>query len=626
MKIWYHNDFEAQEYLAEVVGNRIHVGRDATNDIILNSPFVAGKAAVIDRVDDQWQVISLGLNGCEVGGERLKPGEQRSLEADDSLKIFPFTFRIDRSTNDDSNLPWHVELDRYMAEFIRLMHKELLDRMDLESENQERFESEEYLLTLERNLEEIARINGLLEDTQVKLLDHLAGYAVRGELIESLIIRADSEQIALAKRNTQWMRLVSAHPEREHDLKGLVAGMQNSMGVDPNGDLSEQMRRVEKGFWEEWQLINGQLYGESRTYLALRQLKKLIKDIVFGYGPLEDLLRAPNISEIMVVSSDRIYIERDGVVENSGRQFVSDEVTVTVIERIVSKVGRRIDKSQPLVDARLSDGSRVNAVIPPLAVSGPCLTIRKFPLRRLTVKDLMAKGSLTPVVSNFLKAAVHTHKNILIAGGTGTGKTTMLNCLTEFIPNKERIVTIEDTAELQVQKDHVVRMETKQANAEGTGAYTINDLVKNSLRMRPDRIVVGECRGPEALAMLQAMNTGHDGSMTTIHANNAQDVILRLEVLVQSAADLPIQSIHRQIASAIDVIVQLTRLPDGRRCVTQITEVVGMESDGNGIRTKDIFKLDVEEKGAELHPTGQLPTFMSELMESNLVELDAFFC
>src|SRR6185369_2033908 len=227
--------------------------------------------------------------------------------------------------------------------------------------------------------------------------------------------------------------------------------------------------------------------------------------------------RAPNISEIMVVDREHIYIEKTGVLENSGRRFVSDEVTLAIIERIVSKVGRRIDKSSPLVDARLEDGSRVNAVIPPLAVSGPCLTIRKFPSRRLVMDDLVAKGALSRSVADFLKAAVLARRNILISGGTGTGKTTLLNCLSDFIPDKERIVTVEDTAELQLQKEHVVGMETKLANVEGAGEYTIRDLVRNALRMRPDRIVVGECRGPEALDMLQAMNTGHDGSMTTIH-------------------------------------------------------------------------------------------------------------
>jgi len=278
-----------------------------------------------------------------------------------------------------------------------------------------------------------------------------------------------------------------------------------------------------------------------------------------------------------------------------------------------------------LVDARLSDGSRVNAIIPPLAVSGPCLTIRKFPARRLLVDDLIEKGALTRAVAGFLRAAVVSRRNILISGGTGTGKTTLLNCLSDFIPDKERVVTIEDTAELQLTKEHVVRLETRESNVEGAGAYTIRDLVKNALRMRPDRIVVGECRGPEALDMLQAMNTGHDGSMTTIHANNAEDVVLRLEVLVQMAADLPIHSIHRQIASALDLIVQLTRMRDGRRVISQVTEVVGIDGPEADVVTKDLFLLQTRDGRDELGPTGILPTFMEELIDSGLVHLESFY-
>ena len=298
---------------------------------------------------------------------------------------------------------------------------------------------------------------------------------------------------------------------------------------------------------------------------------------MFGFGPLQDLLRAPTINEIMVVASDQIYVERDGVLELSGRRFISDKVTESIIERIVSQVGRRIDKSQPLVDARLPDGSRVNAVIPPLAIRGPCLTVRKFPAHRFTIDDLIDMGSITSSAALFLRACVIDHKNILVSGGTGTGKTTMLNILSSFIPYKE--------------PHHYDRGYDRAAIASGprrdlwrakppgmwrAGAYSIRDLVKNALRMRPDRIIVGECRAAEALDMLQAMNTGHDGSMTTVHANSSEEVIKRLEVLVLMAVDLPVISIHRQIASAINVIVQITRQPGGKRVVTQVSEVSGI--------------------------------------------------
>jgi pilus assembly protein CpaF len=331
----------------------------------------------------------------------------------------------------------------------------------------------------------------------------------------------------------------------------------------------------------------------------------------------------PDISEIMVVSRDRIFVETAGVIENSGRRFFSDEIVESIIQRIVGKVGRRIDRSQPLVDARLADGSRVNAVIAPLAVSGPTLTIRKFPARKITIDHLVALGGLPTAVADFLRALVLARKNLIVSGGTGTGKTTLLNCLSDFIPDGERIVTVEDTAELQLVKQHVVRLETKVANVEGAGEYTIRDLVKNALRMRPDRVVVGECRGPEALDMLQAMNTGHDGSLTTIHANSARDVLLRLEVLVQMAADLPVASIRQQVGAAIDVIVQLSRLADGRRVISQITECVGVHPRSGELELRDLYILD--QTANVLQPTGCLPTFVAQLLSRGHLQLENFY-
>jgi pilus assembly protein CpaF len=285
-------------------------------------------------------------------------------------------------------------------------------------------------------------------------------------------------------------------------------------------------------------------------------------------------------------------------------------------------VGRRIDKSQPLVDARLPDGSRVNAIIPPLAVQGPTLTVRKFPARRLTMDDLVEMGSVTSAAARFLRACVIDRRNVLVSGGTGTGKTTLLNVLSGFIPFKDRIVTIEDTTELRLHQEHVVTLETKPPNIEGAGEYTVRDLVRNALRMRPDRVIVGECRGPEALDMIQAMNTGHDGSMTTVHANSARDVIERLEVLVLMAADLPVASIHRQVTSAIDLIVHISRLPGGRRVVTQISEMARYDAEMKEVVVRDIFNF---RNGVSLQPTGYLPSFVGSLMEKRLLELEFLF-
>jgi pilus assembly protein CpaF len=316
-----------------------------------------------------------------------------------------------------------------------------------------------------------------------------------------------------------------------------------------------------------------------------------IEDDTLGVGPIQRLLEDRTVTEIMVNGHDTIYVERSGAITLTPLRFVDEDHLRRVIDRIVARVGRRIDESSPLVDARLSDGSRVNAVIPPLAVRGSSLTIRKFSERPFSVEDLIGFGSFTRPMAEFLDGCVKAKLNILVSGGTGTGKTTLLNVLSSFIPHNERIVTIEDAVELKLQQDHVIVLESRPPNIEGSGEITIRDLVRNSLRMRPDRIVVGECRGGEALDMLQAMNTGHDGSISTIHANAPRDCIARLETLVLMAGmDLPLRAIREQVASAIDVIVQIQRLRDGSRRVTHVTEVVGME--GDTVVLQDAFTFD----------------------------------
>ena len=350
-----------------------------------------------------------------------------------------------------------------------------------------------------------------------------------------------------------------------------------------------------------------------------------VMDETFGLGPLESLLKDPTISDILVNRCDRIYVERKGRIELSEVRFRDNQHLRQIIDRIVAMVGRRVDETCPMVDARLADGSRVNAIIPPLALDGPAMSIRRFGSKPMQVEDLIRAGAFPAAVMDFLSAAVQARCNIIISGGTGSGKTTLLNCLSRFIPVDERVITIEDAAELQLQQPHVVRLETRPNNVEGKGEVSQRDLIKNCLRMRPDRVVIGECRGGEALDMLQAMNTGHDGSMTTVHANSADDVILRLEVLVQMAADLPIHSIHRQIASAVDLIVQLTRLRDGSRRVTQVTEVIDYDHREGLIRTKDLFRLSGDESDPLLMPTGSLPTFLDKLIAKQLINLDAFY-
>ena len=344
-------------------------------------------------------------------------------------------------------------------------------------------------------------------------------------------------------------------------------------------------------------------------------------DDVLGYGPIEPLLADPSVSEVMVNGTDAIFVERGGLIELTTARFRSEDHLRQVIVRIAAAVGRRVDESSPMVDARLADGSRVNAVIPPLAVDGPALTIRKFGADTLTAQDLVDKGSLTPAALNLLAAIVRGRLNIIVSGGTGTGKTTFLNVLSSFIPPTDRIVTIEDAVELRLRQRHVVRLETKTANIEGRGAIGTRDLVRNSLRMRPDRIIVGECRGAEALDMLQAMNTGHDGSLGTLHANNAEDALTRLETMVLMAGlDLPSRAIREQLASAIDVIVQLERLRDGPRVVSSIAEVTGFNNDR--VRLNVLFQRHYDEqtgKTSELRQISNKPHFAQKLAKSGVV-------
>lgn len=338
---------------------------------------------------------------------------------------------------------------------------------------------------------------------------------------------------------------------------------------------------------------------------------------VFGLGPLETLMKDPEISDILVNSSSQIYVERYGKLEKTDVRFRDDAHLMQIIERIVTRVGRRVDESSPMVDARLADGSRVNAIIPPLALDGPVLSIRRFGAERLTINDLIQFNSMPPQMADVAAACVKSRLNMLVSGGTGAGKTTLLNCLSNYIPDSERIVTIEDSAELKLQQDHIVRLETRPPNIEGQGSVTARDLVRNALRMRPDRIVIGEVRGGEALDMMQAMNTGHDGSISTIHANGARDALSRLETMMLMAGiNLPERALREQIASALDIIVQLTRMQDGSRKVIEFTEVTGME--GSTITTQTIFKFDQKgvENGkvvGEFVATGVMPSFMDRL-------------
>jgi pilus assembly protein CpaF len=373
-----------------------------------------------------------------------------------------------------------------------------------------------------------------------------------------------------------------------------------------------------------------QMEGKLPDDVDIEKLKQDVLNEAVGLGPLEELLKGDEITEIMVNKFDEIYIEKGGKLTLSDVTFSSDDAVMSAIERIVSPLGRRIDESSPYVDARLQDGSRVNAIIPPLALRGPCITIRKFSKDKLTHNDLIRFNAINEPMVKFLQVAVEQKLNILISGGTGSGKTTLLNVLSNFIPKTERIVTVEDAAELQLSQPHLVSLEARPPNLEGKGAISIRDLVKNCLRMRPDRIVVGECRGGEALDMLQAMNTGHDGSLTTAHANTPRDLISRLEVMVMmTGMELPIQAIREMVSSAVHLVVQQSRFSDGSRKVVNISEITGVES--GIVQMQDIFRFQQQgfdsdgKVSGEFITTGRIPEFYDDLRARGLeVDMSIF--
>jgi pilus assembly protein CpaF len=374
----------------------------------------------------------------------------------------------------------------------------------------------------------------------------------------------------------------------------------------------------------------GQLLSEEATPLSAAERRAIVSDVlddILGYGPIQSFLDDPEVTEIMVNNAETVYIERGGRIYPTERRFIDEEHLLRIIDRIAGAVGRRVDESSPMVDARLPDGSRVNAIIHPLAINGPMLTIRKFSREPYTVDDLINFGTLSAPVAEFLASCVRGRLNLLISGGTGTGKTTLLNVVSQYIPAEERVITIEDAAELRLHQAHVLRLESRPANIEGKGQVAIRDLVRNSLRMRPDRIVVGEVRGAETLDMLQAMNTGHEGSLSTVHANSPRDALSRLETMVLMAGlDLPVRAVREQMASALDVLVHLARLRDGSRRIVEISEVVGME--GDTMVLQEIFRFDyamgLDAEGrfrGHLKPTGVRPKF-AERLEYVGIDLD----
>ena len=471
-----------------------------------------------------------------------------------------------------------------VAEAMKKLAQTLVSREDIYIEKLER----------PRAIEEAPRIGQFWEQ-----------YGMTAPLLA--VPQEERDEIILLKQAVH-KRLID-----ELDLKRL-----DVMAISRNPEKAKQLReKTEKVISN---ILAEKAAGLISSYEVRKELVKEIADEALGLGPLEDLLRNPEITEVMVNNKDRVYVERQGKIELTNKKFITNDQVRAVIERIVAPLGRRIDESVPMVDARLPDGSRVNAIIPPLSLKGPTLTIRKFARERYTMEDLIKFGTLTPDIAEFLKACILVRKNMIISGGTGSGKTTLLNALSQYIPDVERIITIEDAAELKLRQAHWVALESRLPNIEGKGAVPIRELFRNSLRMRPDRIIIGECRGNETPDMLQAMNTGHDGSLTTIHANSTHHVLARLDTMVlMSGVELPIRAIREQIAGAVHVIVHTARLSDGSRRVICITQLSGLKAETTEIEMKDIFvfkQTGLSKDGKVLgkfKPTGFIPTFVEDM-------------
>jgi Flp pilus assembly CpaF family ATPase len=602
------------------------VGRSQTCDIVLPSTYLSRVHCLLTRDEaGAWWVTSLGLNGTFVNDAETQRDARSPVKTSDRIQLGDFVLVLrspaDLHAREAPARPVGAgivapALRRKLHELEADVHYRLLDTLRLgtagpsdEVQRKLTVETLDKLLTqleISPDLEDYLTVEALRE----LLLDRVHGYGKGGP-------------------QDRARRGVEENAARFKDLVELLA---NRLGVDPAGDPGENAERVETGLdrlvKREPQLVP----RPDRKVLAVGLVREHLLDIIFGYGPLEDLMYADDVNDIMVVPSGDIFIERKGVIRDSGRRMLSSEVSRRIVERIIAREGRRIDQSSPMVDARVADGSRLNAIIEPVATKGPALTIRKFQKKRFTVDDLVERESLTDKAAEFLKACVLARKNIVLAGGTGSGKTTLLNVLASFIPNGERIVTVEDTAEIQLSQRHVVTLQAKPPNLEGKGAITIRQLVRNTLRMRPDRIIVGECRGGEALDMLQAMNTGHDGSLTTIHANSPWDALRRLEVMSMEAEgiDLPSRALREQIGSAVDVLIQVMRFSNGARRVTSICEVVGIDDDDNQVVIEEVFTLRRRKErvglsGGRLAFTGYVPAFIDELLETGKVTLDTLF-
>ncbi|MEX2214783.1 MAG: ATPase, T2SS/T4P/T4SS family [Phycisphaeraceae bacterium] len=605
------NLVHARQWVAHEGDSGFAIGRDAACTVQLPSQFISREHARVERCDQGWElVLAENVNPMTVNGTEVQAGRRCVLGRINEINIAEYALTIEISA-----LQATASHDDDVLAIQRLLHINILRKLDLRLSGGGFDPIPARIELIDATIDNLLQGDFKTQCSTPPLSDALLDHAVRARLASKLA--SASANGAGPLPYSQQVQIAALEQSVAPLIQAMFNGQAPRAGIDLEQTIDDLM--ASKG-----PQLTAQLLENQKRYLINSYLKKVLFDMIFGYGPLQDLIDSPDVSEIMVVCPTLIYVERAGRVVRTRKKFTSPEAATAVLERIVAPMGRRIDRSQPLVDARLKDGSRVNAVIEPLAVRGACITIRKFPTREITVQHLIDWRSLNQLAATFLEAAVRFRSNIVIAGGTGSGKTTLLNALSGMIPSHERLVTIEDAAELSLQQEHVVTLETRPVSAEGTGAVTIRDLLKNALRMRPDRIIVGECRGGEALDMLQAMNTGHAGSMTTLHANSAQDVISRLETMVLTAADLPMAAVRQQVAQSLDLIVYIRRQPRGRRMITQISEVMRVSPTTGEVELRDLLRTDGPEDAAELSLTGYLPTFLPEMVAGGYLDLETW--
>jgi len=598
-----------QQDVNRVEDSQVLIALTARGELALDNSQAGNAVCVLMDGMTGVELSRLGRATILLNSQPIPVNQNHRINGNDEIRIGNHSLQA-RVPEPESRIARALRQRAY--EIQSEIHHEILDRMRISN----------YQIADDKHRQQI----------EVEIDRQLSGAEAGPEIEEFLGFQALREMLMDRVNGYDQIARRESASARASKYEKRIAQLAAIIGLDREESPKVKSERIDVLLPWVMQTRKDLMTQADKRALALAWLRDQLIDLIFGLGPLEDLLKAPDISEIMVLPSLDIHIERNGRLQHSGRRMPSVEMSRRIIERIVAREGRRIDQSSPMVDVKLADGSRGNFVIEPVSVKGPAMTIRRFSARRLTVDDLLRKKTVSLPVANFLRAAVVAKKNVIIAGGTGSGKTTLLNILSAWIANDERIVTVEDTAEISLPQEHVVTMQARPANLEGKGAITIRDLVRNALRMRPDRIIVGECRGGETLDMLQAMSTGHDGSLTTVHANAPWDATRRLEVLALEADGiaLPVRAVRQQIASALDLIVQVERFRDGQRRITSVCEVVEFDEDEGAVVLEEIYQLRRNRKKIKLAEmdlefTGYVPNFIEDLLATKAVTLESLF-